>query len=72
MRALCDTYQAWLHIDAGAPLHSIASGRTADVKIAFGAFARVVPELRHLAAHLELADSIASDGKVRAYWSDVR
>ncbi|KAF8321976.1 pyridoxal phosphate-dependent transferase [Cantharellus anzutake] len=44
VKALCDIYHAWIHIDA-----------------AFGAFARVVPELRHLASHLELADSITSD-----------
>lgn len=29
---------------------------------AFGAFARVLPELKHLTSGLELADSIASDG----------
>ncbi|KEP49509.1 pyridoxal-dependent decarboxylase [Rhizoctonia solani 123E] len=45
VRALCDKYNVWLHIDA-----------------AFGAFARLVPELSFMAKDLELADSITSDG----------
>ncbi|KAG8748323.1 hypothetical protein FRC11_012047, partial [Ceratobasidium sp. 423] len=45
VRALCDKYNVWLHIDA-----------------AFGAFARLVPELSSMAKNLELADSITSDG----------
>ncbi|CUA77030.1 hypothetical protein RSOLAG22IIIB_06466 [Rhizoctonia solani] len=45
VRALCDKYNVWLHIDA-----------------AFGVFARLVPELSHMAKNLELADSITSDG----------
>ncbi|KAF8585064.1 PLP-dependent transferase [Ramaria rubella] len=45
IRALCDKYSVWLHIDA-----------------AFGAYARLVPELvGSIADGLELADSITSD-----------
>lgn len=44
IRALCNKYSAWLHIDA-----------------AFGAFAVLLPQWRHLAAEMALADSITSD-----------
>jgi hypothetical protein len=32
------------------------------LELAFGAFARLVPDLAFMAKHLELADSITSDG----------
>ncbi|EJU04358.1 PLP-dependent transferase [Dacryopinax primogenitus] len=44
IRALCDKYGAWMHIDG-----------------AFGAFAKLVPDLQSYVEHLDLADSITVD-----------
>ena len=64
IRALCDKYSEWLHIDAGVSTwRSNARLGCLIVPSAFGAYARLVPDLvGPLADGLELADSIAPDG----------
>ena len=68
IRDLCDRHRAWLHVDGGTPhLDFLVTDSITDVPIAFGLFARSLPQtpefarLINLAAGLELADSITGD-----------
>lgn len=59
---LCKAYRGWLHVDAGMSSLFSCLYPARKLTSAFGGFAAAVPELAHLCAGMELADSMTLDG----------